>query len=538
MKVHSAVSRALHDNHVSRVFGLLGDANMQYISEYIVAGGVFVNAVHEGGAVSMADGCARMSGTPAVVSVTHGPGVTNTMTALTEAVRAGSPVLLLSGDTPPRRDFVQHIDLRAVATVCGADYRAVLTPEHLVDDIAKALQHVATTRVPMLLDIGYQLLDRDVDYVTSTFSARAGGRSVPDDDSLDAALGIIASANRPVVLAGVGAVRAGAHDELVALAARLGAPLATTLLAKDFFRADPFNLGIFGTLSHRFAIDAISSADCVIAFGASLNSYTAADGALLAGKAVVHCDVRPQAIGRYCAADVAVVGDAKLTAASMLASLQSVELPAKLFCTPQLQAELDAFAPADEYVDTGSATTLDVRTAIVELDRLLPADRAVVTDCGRFMRSPWKYLHVANAGSFQHTVNFGSIGLGLATAIGAAVARPDRLTVAVAGDGGAMMGLIEFTTAVREQLPFVAIILNDGCYGAEYTKLQDAGLSPEHSLISWPEFADVAVSMGGHGISVRTALELKEAAAMVAAGALPLLIDVKMDPSNDIGILS
>jgi len=537
MKVHSAISRALRDNQVTTVFGLLGDANMQYISQFIETGGTFVNSVHEGGAVSMADGCSRMTGDVSVASVTHGPGVTNTITALTEAVRAGSPVLLLTGDTPPRRDFVQYIDLRAVTAVCGAEYRAVLAPEHLVDDIAKALRYVAITRVPMILDIKYDLLNREVDYAKSSFTSRPPGTALPDEDALDTALGIIASANRPVVLAGLGAVRSGAHDELIALAARLGAPLATTLLGKDFFRHDPFNLGIFGTLAHRFAIDSISHADCVIAFGASLNQYTAAEGFLLAGKAVVHCDIRPSAIGRYSAVDATVVGDAKLVAATMLEHLRDAETRPKGFCTERLQKDLDAHLPADDYVDATSESTMDVRTAIVELDRMLPANRAVVTDCGRFMRSPWQYLHVEEAGSFQHTVNFGSIGLGIATAIGAAVARPDRLTVAVAGDGGAMMGLIEFTTAVRERLPFVAVILNDGSYGAEYTKLQDAGFDPKHSLITWPEFADMARSMGGHGITVRTKADLEDAAALVASGKLPLLIDVKTDPSVGIGIL-
>ncbi|MDP5182497.1 thiamine pyrophosphate-binding protein [Blastococcus sp. BMG 814] len=537
MRVHQAVARSLRENEVSRVFGVLGDANMQYIAHFIEHGGEFVNAVHEGGAVSMADGFARASGAASVASVTHGPGMTNALTALTEAVRARSPVLLLTADTPLRRDFVQQVDLRAAALVCGAEYRAVLTPDHVADDIAKALQRVAVTGVPIVLDIAHQLLNREVDYVPSRFGRRPADRVVPNEEALDEALGVLASASRPLILGGVGAVAAGAHEELVALARQVGAPLATTLLAKDFFREDPFDLGFFGTLSHPPALDTIQAADCVVAFGASLNHYTTAEGSLLAGAAVIHCDIRPGAIGRYSAVDVGLVGDAALTARLMREQLESADLPPRTWCDSALRTRLDAQAPAHDYVDAGTETTMDPRTAVVELDRLLPASRTVVTDVGRFMRGPWLYLHVAEPGSFHHTVNFGSIGLGLATAVGAAFAHGDRPTIAVVGDGGAMMGLMEFTTAVRGAVPLVVVILNDDCYGAEYTKLKDAGLDPKYSLIAWPEFADLAQSMGGHGVTVRNQQDLVRAADMVTRGLFPLLIDVKTDPTVDIGIL-
>lgn len=538
MKLHTAVARTLLDCGVERVFGLLGDANMQYMSQFIDAGGRFVNAVHEGGAVAMADGCSRMSNHVEVASVTCGPGVTNTITALTEAARAGSPVLVLTGDTPARRDFVQYIDLRAVSTVCDVDFRKVLTPEHVVDDIANALHHVATTRRPMLLDIGAQLLGAEVDYQPSKFAKRPVVTAQADPESLDRALGILASARRPVVLAGVGAARSGAHDALVALARQLGAPLATSLLAKDMFAGDEANLGVFGTLSHDVATEVLAAADCVVAFGASLNHYTAAHGDLLRGKAVIHCDVRPQAIGRYSAVDAGLVGDARLVAEAMTESLRAAEIPSTGYAGAELQERLDARDPAAEFADASTETTLDMRTAALVLDELLPRERAVVTDCGRFMQAPWRYLGVGGGGLFQHTVNFGSIGLGLATSIGAAVARDGQLTVAVTGDGGLMMNVNELTTAVREGLSLVVVVFNDGSYGAEWTKLKDAGLDPKHSLISWPELAGVATGLGGHAVTVRTRAELEEAARLADSGPLPLLIDVKCDPAVDTGVLS
>jgi thiamine pyrophosphate-dependent acetolactate synthase large subunit-like protein len=538
MKVYDAVAHAILDAGQELVFGLLGDGNMQYCARYLDLGGRFVGAIHEGNALSMADGWARETDRVAVVSVTHGPAVTNTLTALTEAVRAGTPVLLLTGDTPERRDFVQHIDLPTAASLAGAAYRKVLRPEHTGDDVARALRHVAVTRAPMVLDIPHALLNQETDYQPSRFGRALPAVPAAATEDLDRAVGIKAAARRPVVLAGVGAVRSGARDELVALADMLGAPVATTLLAKDYFAGVPGDLGVCGTVSHDTAIDAISSADCLVVFGASLNQYTAAHGDLVRGKAIVHCDADATALGRHFPVDAGVVGDARTTAAAMRAMLEDADLAPTSFNTADLQRRLADRDPRTDFTAAPADGVVDMRTAVIELDRLLPESRSVVTDVGRFMGAPWKYLHVGGAGRFHHTVNFGSIGLGLATAIGAAVANRAGLTVAVAGDGGVAMSYMELATAAREKLPLVVVVLDDGCYGAEYTKLAEAGLDPTYSLLRWPDLAEVARSLGCHAVTVTSEDGLSEAAKLVAEGSLPLVIDVRADPTVDVGVLN
>jgi thiamine pyrophosphate-dependent acetolactate synthase large subunit-like protein len=538
MKVYEAVARSLVDAGQDLVFGLLGDGNMQYCATYLDLGGRFVGAIHEGNALSMADGWARETDRVAVVSVTHGPAVTNTLTALTEAVRARTPVLLLNGDTPERRDFVQQIDLPTAASLAGAAYRKVLRPEHTGDDIARALHQVAVTRLPMVLDIPQALLNLETDYEPSRFGRSLPSLPAPAVADLDRAVGIMAAARRPVVLAGIGAVRSGAHDELVTLAGVLGAPLATTLLAKDYFAGVPGNLGVCGTVSHDAAIDAISSADCLVVFGASLNQYTAAHGDLVRAKAIVQCDADAAALGRHFPVDAGVVGDARTTAAAMRAMLEDAEVVPRPFNTADLQQRLAGRNPRKDFSAAPADGVVDMRAAVIELDRLLPENRSVVTDVGRFMGAPWKYLHVGGGGRFHHTVNFGSIGLGLATAIGAAVANRTGLTVAVAGDGGVAMSYMELATAAREELPLVVVVLDDGCYGAEYTKLAEAGLDPAYSLLRWPDLAEVARSLGCHAVTVTSDDELSEAVKLVAEGSLPLVIDVRADPTVDVGVLN
>jgi acetolactate synthase-1/2/3 large subunit len=532
MQVHAAVARALTDNGVETMFGLLGDANMFHVAEFVHAQqGRFVGAVVEGGAVSMADGYARVSGRVGVVSVTHGPGAANTVNAMVEAVRAHSPVLLITGDTPSQRGYPQQIELNALFSATGADYHRVVAPSHVIDDIAITLARVAATRRPLVLDIPSDIQNAEIEYLPSRFKPVKPQRIRPDEAALDAALGALASANHPLVLAGRGAVLSGAREPLIELADLLGAPLASTASAKDLFHGHPYNLGIMGNLGLDWAGGVMAQADCIAAFGAGLNRFTTVDGDLLNGCAVIHCDIDSGHIGRHAPVDFAVCADAAATAEAMVELLRAADAKPSAFRTSVLGDGVLAYSPRDDFRDQSSDTTLDMRTAMIILEELLPSDKVVVTDAGRFKSAPWRYLHVADARNFLQAGAFASIGLGTAAAIGAAAAAPHLRTVGVAGDGGGMMGLIEFSTAVRHRIPLVVVILNDGAYGAEYAKFEQHGYDAKNSYVDWPEFADVATALGGVGVTVRTTDELRATADLLNDLATPLLIDIKADPA-------
>jgi acetolactate synthase-1/2/3 large subunit len=535
MKVYAAVGHALWDSGVRTIFGLLGDGNMLPMAQYITragAAGRFIGSVDERGAVAMADGYARFSGEVGVASVTHGPGFTNTITSLVEAVRAGTPLVLLTADTPAKRNYPQAIDLGTVVAGTGAEYVRVRAPEHASPDVVQALARTAASRRPIVVDLPITLQHAETDYRAPSLVRPGAPPAAPDDATLDAALGAIASARRPVVLAGRGAVAAGARDELVALADALGAPLAVTARAKDFFRGHPYNLGLAGMVASPTALDVLSRADCVIAFGAGLNDYTTVDGWLLRDRRVVRVDADPTVVADNPDVTVAVVGDARLTAARMAELLRDAGIAPTSFRRDALgdgRPDLAEFP----YRDRSTADTLDPRTAMRVLDEHLPHPRRVVVDAGRFMYAAWRHLGVDHPTDFSHSVAFASIGLAAATAIGAAAARPDGVVVGVAGDGGAMMGLIELSTAVRHRLPLVLVVLNDNCYGAEYRKFADHGFDPGLAMNAWPSLAGVATALGAEGVVVRDAETLAAAASRTATLAGPLLIEVMTDPSVD-----
>ncbi|MEU5979723.1 thiamine pyrophosphate-binding protein [Streptomyces sp. NPDC047315] len=534
MKVYQALAAALLDHGADVVFGLMGDANMLALCDYEDRGGRFVPTVHEGGAVSMADSWSRMTGRVGIASVTHGPAVSNTVTALIEAVRSRSRVLLLTGDTPPEPTHFQRLDLAATAAMAQAGYEKVHGPASLRRDLDRALRRIVAENRPVLLDVPIGLLREDIGAQPPVVRPTARTVAVPAPEQLDGALGLIAASRRPVLLAGRGAVTSGARAELEALADRLAAPVAVTGLAKDFFRGHPADLGLFGNLSHSLASSVIAEADCVIAFGASLNSVTTVRGDLVRDKKVVQVDDDPGAFGWYTRVDEAVHGDVRAVAAALDAALVDAGHAPGRGRLERVRRSLRAHRLAEEFQDRTGNGTVDVRTAMLRLDELLPDRRVLVSDVGRFVVGVWPYLRVADARHFTSMGGFGSIGLGLAGAIGAAVAHPGELTVAVVGDGGFMMNLAEFTTAVREKLPLLVVVLNDGAYGAEHYKLAHFGVDPARSLTAWPEFVPLAEAMGAHGATVRDLRDLDAVADVARRMDGPFVLDVKLDPDVNV----
>lgn len=326
-------------------------------------------------------------------------------------------------------------------------------------------------------------------------------------------------------------MRAGARDDILRLARLLDAPVMTTLLAKDLFHGEPENLGIHGNLSSGVAAEEIARADCVLAFGASLNTFTTDGNALLRGKSVIQCDDRVDAAGRFGLVSLALIADAGLAARAMCAQLAEAGHTSP--GTRRVTALQDKLTTARQksYRSITGGGTVDMRDAMKWLGEVLPSGAQVVTDMGRFSFAAWKHLDVT-PGRFTVPGTFGSIGLGIGTAVGAAAARRDVPTVCIAGDGGGMMGILELSTAVRYELPLVVVILNDNCYGAEYRKLAELGLNTKHSEVAWPEFAEVGRSLGAQAVTVREEKDLTVAAEAIVNGAFPLLIEIKADPAR------
>ncbi|WP_045747671.1 thiamine pyrophosphate-binding protein [Actinoplanes rectilineatus] len=510
------------------VFGVVGSGNF-HVTNALVAHGVrFVATRHEGGAATAADAYTRVSGRPALVSVHQGCGLTNAMTGIAEAAKSRTPMIVLAAEPAAsalRSNF--RVDQDALAHAVGASSARVHGPDTAVAETAAAWQLAVSDRRTVILNLPLDvqampatLTDPEPLPVPVPLSAPAA--------STQALTRLLTEAQRPIFIAGRGALHARA--EIEDLAEACGALLATSAVAKGLFVGNPWNLDVSGGFATPLAAELITASDLVVAWGASLTMWTTRHGALINPAAtVVQVDLEPSAIGAHHRADLGVVGDTAACATAVLAALGGATSAGQR--SDRVRARLSTAARWRDvpFTDDGDATHIDPRTLTVALDDLLPAERVIGVDSGNFMGYPSMFLSVPDHHGFCFTQAFQSIGLGLATALGAALARPGRLPVAACGDGGFLMGIAELETIRRLGIGMLIVVYNDDAYGAEVHHFGPAG----HALdtVVFPE-TDLAAVARGHGcqaVTVRTPADLEPVATWLAGPRdVPLLVDAKI----------
>ena len=535
--VHAAIASALVSQGLRTLFGVLGEGNIHLVDDFVGSHGVrYVKAAREDGAVLMAAGYAAVTGGVGFATVTHGPGLTNTLTALTQAARRREPVVVLAGATDPNLPLArQAIDQAAIVAPTGAAFQEITSAATAVDEVLSALRRARAERRPVVVHGPVNLQTQRIEAppavparAPETETETEAGLAGPEE--LDRAVGVIASANRPVVIAGRGAVLADARAAILALAERIDAPVATTLAAKDFFRGEPFNLGLCSTLGHRLSVETLLAADCLVVFGAGLNDDTTAKGSLVAGKRIVQIDVDADRLGQRAPVTVGVRADARAAAETIVEWLDELgDRREPVQRSEKLRTQLAAYDPSVEITPFETAV-VDARRLTLHLDATFPPDRTYVTDSGRFMLPGYAWMRVPEPAAFVDTVAFGSVGLGLATAIGAAVGRPDRPVILTTGDGGLAMSLPELLTAVRYRLDLVVVVYNDSAYGAEIAIADLLGMDEEIARLPVTDFAAIARGMGAAALTISADDELPLIDAALRGPERPLLLDVKTDP--------
>ena len=541
MNIAELVGQTLAQLGVGHSFGVVGSGNFDVTNALRRYGVPFVSARHEGGAATMADAYSRMSGTVAVVTLHQGCGLTNAVTGITEAVKSRTPLIVLAADTADgdlRSNF--KIDQDALARSVGAVAERVHSAETAVADTVRAYRTALVERRTVVLNLPIDIQSAAApagaaESIPSTLGSALAPTDplVPSDQSVHELVDLVLAAERPVFVAGRGARLA--RDEILELAEHAGALVATSAVANGLFAGEPFSVGISGGISSPLTAELIRGADLIVGWGCALNQWTMRHGALISeGTTVVQIDVEDDALGANRPIGLGVLGDSAATARKALTEMRT-HPAAKKYRTESNAALIAARShwqdvPVD---DISAADRIDPRLLSIKLDELLPAERILAVDSGNFMGYPSTHLSVPDEFGFCFTQAFQSIGLGLYTAIGAALARPDRLPVLGTGDGGFLMGISELETAVRLQLPLVVIVYNDAAYGAEvhhFTSEQDL------ATVTFPDtdFAALARGYGAEGITVRSVADLSAVRGWLhGPRSRPLVIDAKI--ANDGG---
>ncbi|HKX69223.1 MAG TPA: thiamine pyrophosphate-binding protein [Intrasporangium sp.] len=539
MLVAEAVGRALVAAGVDHVFGVVGSGNFHVTNAMVAAGARFVASRHEGGGATMADAFARTSGRPAALTLHQGCGLTNAMTGIAEAAKSRTPLVVVTAEaTQPRSNF--YVDQAGLAEAVGAVSRRVTSAGTALADTVGAVATAVHQRATVLLNLPLEIQAHELPDGQSTESVElppAPAPPTPSPSEVERLAAALSAASRPVFVAGRGARSHAARDALIALAERSGALLATSAVAKGLFVGEPFSLDVSGGFASPLAAELIRGADLIVGWGCALNMWTMRHGALIApGATVVQVDDTTDALGAHRELTFGVHGDVALTAAGVDESLLEGDLGAGAagragYRSPELATRLAReLAWRDvPFEDTSTDGQIDPRALTIALDDLLPTERVVGVDSGNFMGYPSMFLHVPDERGFCFTQAFQSIGLGLATTIGAALAQPDRLPVAAVGDGGLMMSAAELDTVRRLGLPMVVVVYNDDAYGAEVHHFASGGHPMDTVTFPETDIAAIARGYGFTGVTVRTVRDLDAVRSWIAGPRdTPLLIDAKV----------
>ena len=511
--VYDRLAAVVAQEEPGACFALLGDANMAFATRLEEAGVRTIHVRHEHCAVAAATAYARKTGNVGFATVTCGPGVTQVLTALPAAVRAGIPLVLFAGEAPLTSAWYnQAIEQRPLVEATGAAYHSLHVPAQMPVAIRDAFVQAREERRPVVLGVPFDLQNRPWDWgealpPPSHTVLPATHSQPPYPEAVAAAAEVIADARRIVVLAGLGAVEAvqACRD----LAQRLDGMLATTLPARGLFQDDPFSIGIAGGFSSEVAREVLGEADLIVAVGTSLAAHGSDHGKLWPQARVLHVDVAPRfkSQGRV-VAEAHLAGDAELAIEALLAAVperapdwRSDDLARSIVERPADSAE---YAP--------DPPNLDPRDVIAALDAALPMDWEMVNSSGH---CSYFAAQMPNR-PFRHFLTireFGAIGNGVSYAMGVAAARPDVPVVLFDGDGSLMMHVQELETIRRSGLNILIVALNDGAYGSEIHKLRAEGLSDAGAVFGRTDLAAIA---RGFGIGGETVSDL---------GAFPAMID-------------
>lgn len=536
VQVLHGVADALAAEGVEVVFGVVGAVIDRLMLDWVTRHGQrYVAARHEQGAVHMADGYARATGRVGVAAVAQGPGLTNAATALTAARLSRTPLVVIVADKPAGSWLGNmDIDQPPIILATAGALQPVSTAATAAEEIQRAFRHARLGRGPIVLHLAYDVAEREL---PATWQYQPSDRFLaerqaprPDPARVEAVAHVIEASERPVILAGRGAVRAGARDALVALADRIGAVLATTLFARNWFDGHPFNVGLAGGFAPEDARSILNEADLVLAFGAALTHYTLDAGRLFPNATLVQIDRDPEAVGAVTRVDHAVIGDARATAIALAEAIRPRSR--RGWRSEDLALRIAAIDPWREGTFSGAPGYVDRRLVVKIADEVLPPNRVLVVDIGHFMGLPAAHFQVPHPDDLVFPWRLGAIGTALPEAIGAAVGRPDRLTVLFIGDGGLMMTVAELETAARQRIPLLVICEDDGGYGAERVLFHARGEPTILSDFANPDFAAIATAMGCRAFNVTSAEDYRRVLAGLGTIDRPTFVNVKIDPNQ------
>ena len=537
-----ALMQAMEKEGVKEVFGLPGGANLPMYDELSKSNIRHILARHEQSAAHMADGFGRVSRKAGVCFATSGPGATNILTGLATANADSSPMIAVTGQVAVSmigRDAFQESDIIGMSNPCVKYAFQPRDPKEIPDIVKKGFYIAETGRPgPVLFDIPKDVQQNEAEMIFPDEVKIRGYHPWTDPDiaNVERAIQMLLSAEKPIILAGGGVIISSAFAELQAVAETLMIPVVTTFKGKGSFPENHvLSLGPIGMHGHAEANKLMTEADCVLAIGTrfsdrSVGTFEEFEKRLK----IIHIDVDPAEIGKNQTAKVAVVGDVKVSLRIMIKLLAQKALK-KSDDNKWLKHvnEVKAYWRENLKIHPGEMSAAKI---LRKLRETLPHEAICTTEVGQHQMWASLFFDVIQPGTFFSSTGLGTMGWGFPASIGAKVARPDVPVVDIAGDGSFNMTENSLATSITEDIPVIIFLINNYSLGmvAQWQRTfydrRMIGVDQKNC----PDYVKIAESYGAQGIRAQSLDELEKAIKVGLKSEVATLIDIPIDPEEDV----
>lgn len=534
--VAEALIRCLEQENVEIVFGYPGGAILPVYDALNKTVIKHVLVRHEQGAAHMADGYARVTGKVGVCLATSGPGATNLVTGIANAYMDSVPMVVITGQVSTSMvgtDAFQEVDITGITIPITKHNYLVKEPEQLPAIVKKAFLLASSGRPgPVLIDLPKDVAQAKIDFKYPKKVGLPGYKPTVKGHTamVQQAARIMSRSQRPVIYAGGGVRIAGAAPELLQLAETICAPVTHTLMGLGSFPGDHhLFLGMLGLHGTRYANQAVTECDCLIAVGARFDDRVVSkiSGFAPAAK-IIHIDIDPAEIGKNVITQLPIVGDVKNVLRAILPHLQKKENTAWMERIRRLKEEMPL-----RYKQDGA---LKPQFVIEKLNEYKEDSAIVVTDVGQHQMWAAQYMRFNEPRSFISSGGLGAMGFCLPAAIGAQLGAPDRQVIMVVGDGGIQMTMQELGTAAEQRLPLKIFILNNNRLGM-VRQLQEFYCESRYIAVDFefnPDFAELGRIYGMEGHTVETPEQLLAILPQVLSSASPVIVNCIIDREEDV----
>jgi acetolactate synthase I/II/III large subunit len=541
------VVEALKDQGVETIFGYPGGAVLPIYDVLFGQNAIrHVLVRHEQGAAHAAEGYARSSGRPGVMLVTSGPGATNSITGLTDALMDSIPVVCITGQVPTHligSDAFQECDTVGITRHCTKHNYLVRS----IDDLARILHEAFYVAQhgrpgPVVIDI-----PKDVQFARGTYSGPQNvehktyrPRLEGDPEKIEQAVTLMAAAKRPILYTGGGVINSGpeASRLLRELVALTGFPITSTLMGLGAYPASGPNwLGMLGMHGTFEANNAMHDCDLMIAVGSRFDDrITGRLDQFSPGSTKIHIDIDPSSINKNVKVDLGIVGDCGHVMAALLARWRARGCKANAGALKKWWAEIAKWRARKSLAYRNSDKVIKPQWAV---ERLYAATKGrdcyITTEVGQHQMWAAQHYHFEAPNRWMTSGGLGTMGYGLPAAIGVQMAHPNSLVIDIAGEGSILMNIQELSTAAQYRLPVKIFILNNEYLGMvrQWQELLHGGRYSESYSEALPDFVKLAESFGAHGICCSDPADLDAAIDEMLDTPKTVVFDCRIDKTEN-----